>query len=153
MAADPSSILAQQALWSYWEDIISRYWGRPATIDEVDAALRGYPSDDLVPPDNLLVVAVAEQEHVGCGGVRLLPCGIAELTRIHVAVSMRRRGLGARIVQRLERHARDHERSRARLDVRGDLIEARALYATLGYREVPRFNDHHFVQHWFEKTL
>jgi len=40
-----------------------------------------------------------------------------------------------------------------RLDVRSDLIEARAMYARLGYREVPRFNDHPYVGHWFEKRL
>lgn len=40
-----------------------------------------------------------------------------------------------------------------RLDVRGDLVEARAMYARLGYREVPRFNDHAYVEHWFEKRL
>ena len=40
-----------------------------------------------------------------------------------------------------------------RLDARGDLIEARAMYARLGYREVPRFNEHPYVEHWFEKRL
>jgi hypothetical protein len=40
-----------------------------------------------------------------------------------------------------------------RLDVRGDLVEARAMYAQLGYREVPRFNEHPYVEHWFEKRL
>jgi len=35
-----------------------------------------------------------------------------------------------------------------RLDVRSDLIEARAMYARLGYRERPRFNDHPYVEHW-----
>jgi hypothetical protein len=40
-----------------------------------------------------------------------------------------------------------------RLDVRGDLIEARAMYARLGYREMPCFNDHPYAEHWFEKRL
>jgi len=43
---------------------------------------------------------VIDGEAVGCGGVRFLPAGIAELTRIHVTATMRRRGIGARIVQR-----------------------------------------------------
>ena len=40
-----------------------------------------------------------------------------------------------------------------RQDVRSDLVEARAMYARLGYREVPPFNDHPYVEHWFEKRL
>jgi ribosomal protein S18 acetylase RimI-like enzyme len=150
---EPASVLAQQALRSYWEDIVGRYWRRTATAAEVDLALRECPSDDLIPPDGLLVVAVAEHQPVGCGGVRLLADGTAELTRIHVALPFRRRGLGARIVEHLEHHALAQGKLQIRLDVRGDLIEARAMYAQLGYREVPRFNDHPYVEHWFEKRL
>jgi len=40
-----------------------------------------------------------------------------------------------------------------RLELRSDLIEARAMYARLGYREVPRFKHHPYVGHWFEKRL
>jgi ribosomal protein S18 acetylase RimI-like enzyme len=150
---DPSSELGQQALRSYWEDIVGRYWRRPATAAEIDAVLRDEPSNDLILPFGLLVVAVGDGEPVGCGGVKFLPDGIAELTRIHVAAPLRRRGLGARIVAHLERQAYDHGRIRMRLDVRGDLVEARAMYAQLGYREVPRFNEHLYVEHWFEKRL
>lgn len=41
----------------------------------------------------------------------------------------------------------------AGLDVRTDLIEAPAMYTRLGYHEVPRFNNHCYVEHWFEKSL
>ncbi len=27
------------------------------------------------------------------------------------------------------------------------------MYARLGYREGPRFNEHPYVEHWFEKRL
>jgi len=33
------------------------------------------------------------------------------------------------------------------------LVEARRLYARLGYREVPPFNAGQYAEHWFEKTL
>lgn len=134
------------------DDVASRYWGRAATSAEVDRALRESPSDDLVPPSGLFVVATVESELAGCGGVRLLPDSIAELTRVWVAPTMRRHGLGVRIVTHLEQHAVDHGRTRMRLDTRGDLIEARALYARLGYHEVEPFNDGPYAEHWFEKT-
>lgn len=40
-----------------------------------------------------------------------------------------------------------------RLDTRGDLTEARALYGRLGYHEVESFNDEPYAEHWFEKAL
>lgn len=153
ITVDPTSALAQQALRSYWEDIVSRYWCRPATPAEVELLLHEAPSDDLIHPHGLFVVATVQRQAVGCGGVRLLPDGIAELTRIHVALPFRRRGIGARVVDYLERRATAQGKRRMRLDVRGDLIEARALYARLGYHEVPRFNDHPWVEHWLEKHL
>lgn len=66
---------------------------------------------------------------------------------------MRRHGLGALIVKRLEQHAVEQGRTRIRLDTRSDLTEAQALYAGLGYREVAPFNDSPYADHWFEKQL
>ena len=151
--ADPGSALGACVLRAYMDDVASRYWGRAATFAEVDRALREDPSDDLAPPTGLFVVATIDGAPAGCGGVRLMPDGIAELTRVWVAPAGRRRGLGALIVTHLERHAVDHGRTRMRLDTRGDLTEARALYARLGYHEVEPFNDEPYAEHWFEKAL
>ena len=132
---------------------MSRYWRRPATEAEVERALREHPSEDLAPPTGLFVVAAEWDAGVGCGGVRLLCDGVAELTRVYVAAPLRGRGLGARIVEHLEGEAVALGSSRMRLDTRSDLIEARGLYARLGYQEVPPFNDDPYVGHWFEKAL
>lgn len=40
-----------------------------------------------------------------------------------------------------------------RLDTNRSLPEAQALYLKNGYREVPRFNDDPYPDHWFEKDL
>jgi predicted lactoylglutathione lyase len=34
-----------------------------------------------------------------------------------------------------------------------DLLEARRLYAALGYEEVPAFNHGRYAEHWFAKSL
>jgi ribosomal protein S18 acetylase RimI-like enzyme len=153
IAVDPASALALEALRAYWADILGRYWQRPATPAEVALVLEEEPSDDLILPHGHLVVAVARRQAVGCGGLRLGGGDAAELTRIHVAPALRRHGLGTRIVTHLEQQAIAHGKSRLRLDVRSDLVEARDMYVRLGYREVPRFNDHRYVAHWFEKPL
>jgi ribosomal protein S18 acetylase RimI-like enzyme len=134
-------------------EIVGRHFGRPVTDAEVDEALAAFPSDDLVPPHGLLIVAFDGDEPVGCGGVRFRPDGIAELTRLHVAAPARRRGIGGAIVRELEARAVDAGRTTVRLDAREDVVEARAMYARLGYREVPAFNDDPYVAHWFEKRV
>ena len=53
----------------------------------------------------------------------------------------------------VERHARENGRTLVRLDTRADLVEARALYAALGYEEVPAFNAGRCAEHWSAKSL
>jgi len=149
----PSSERARRALWSYIEDIASRYYGWPATAAEVEAALRDDPSEDLTQPTGLFLVAQQNHKIVACAGLRLLPGTVGEVTRVHVVRAARGRGLGARLMGELERLAYQHGRSRLRLDTRSDLVEARRLYERLGYREVPPFNEGKYAEHWFEKTL
>jgi ribosomal protein S18 acetylase RimI-like enzyme len=65
----------------------------------------------------------------------------------------RRRGLGSRLLDHLEARARDHRVATLRLDTRRDLVEARRLYASHGYREVRPFGHGPYSDHWFEKQL
>src|SRR5580765_8511272 len=105
----PASAAARQVLRAYFAEVASRYYGRPATDEEVAAAMREEPSDDLTPPSGLLLVAVQDGAVLGCAGLRLLPGGIGEVTRVFVMPAVRRRGLGSRLLDELETHARDHQ--------------------------------------------
>ena len=149
----PAADEARRALRAYFDDVASRYYGRQATEDEITAAMREDPSDDLAPPHGLLVVAHENGDVLGCAGLRLLPGQIAEVTRVFVVPAARRRGLGSRLLSCLEDHARWHRVATLRLDTRRDLAEARRLYARHGYREVPPFSHGPYADHWFEKTL
>ena len=86
---------------------------------------------------------------LGCAGLRLLPDGVGKRTRLFVARVARDRGLGAERIGALERRARQFGLSMLRLDTRHDLVEARRLYAALGYAELPAFNDGQYAEHWF----
>jgi GNAT superfamily N-acetyltransferase len=153
IVVEPSSDLGMRALRAYFEDIVGRYWGWSLTEAELESALEESPSDDLVAPSGLLIVAEIDGQTVGCGGVRFVSDEFAELTRIHVTAAARRRGVAAQMIGYFEQQAFDRGAGVMRLDVRGDLTEALALYRRLGYREVPPFNTHPYVGHWFEKTL
>lgn len=149
----PASPAARQVLHAYLQEVAGRYYGRPATEAEMDDALSAHPDDDLQPPSGLLVLALSGGAVLGCAGSRLITPDVAELTRVFVDPAARGRGVGAQLVGEVERLAHVHGRTQLRLDTRSDLVEARRLYARLGYREVPAFNDDRYAEHWFAKDL
>ena len=62
-------------------------------------------------------------------------------------------GLGRRILEELERHAREAGVTVVRLETNHTLTEAIELYRRSGYVEVDAFNDEPYAHHWFEKHL
>jgi len=93
------------------------------------------------PPDGALLIAEAEGRAVGCGMMRRLGDDFCELQRIFVAPEARGRGLGRRLTEALVDRARETGTPLVRLDTGGPLVEAIALYAALGFREVPPYHD------------
>ncbi|MFG1760542.1 GNAT family N-acetyltransferase [Micromonospora echinofusca] len=75
------------------------------------------------------------------------------MTRVYVRPAHRGHGGGAALLAAVASRARAAGADRIRLDTRGDLVEARALYARHGYREIPAYNDGVYAEHWFEKVL
>ncbi|MFB9309996.1 ribosomal protein S18 acetylase RimI-like enzyme [Agromyces hippuratus] len=151
--SDPTTESSRSILRRYYDDIIGRYNGRPATTAEVDETLIDEPSDDLQGETGAFIVARESERVLGCAGVRYIEAEIGELTRVFITPEARGRGLGAALIGEIERIAEEHGVRRMRLDVRGDLVEAQRLYRRAGYREVPAFSDAPYADHWMAKDL
>ena len=93
----PDASAASQILRSCIDDVASRYYGRQATDEEIDASLREDPSVDLALPSGVFLVACQRDVVLGCAGLRLLPERVGEVKRLFVAPAARGRGLGARL--------------------------------------------------------
>jgi GNAT superfamily N-acetyltransferase len=145
----PEAAEATGLLREYFTDVASRYYGRPATEAEVDAALAEDPSDDLA----CFLVGRFEGMPSGCVGLRLIAPGIAELTRMFVHARARRTGGGHALLAAAEDAALDLRAHTMRLDTRDDLVEARRLYAAHGYAEIAPYSDGRYADHWYEKRL
>ena len=66
---------------------------------------------------------------------------------------MRRLGLGRRVIDDLERIARDRGYSVVRLDTGAVQPQAVRLFEAAGYTRIDDYNGNPFASFWFEKLL
>ncbi|WP_371671830.1 GNAT family N-acetyltransferase [Streptomyces sp. NBC_00289] len=158
LAPEPFDSPVAAALWrAYYTEVSDRWYllheGRRTDPAELEREIAAETGADLAPPKGQLVVARYDGEPAGSAGVRLLDAATAELTRVFLYEGMRGRGGAALLVRAAEDAARALGATRLILDTRGDLVEARALYARLGYTETAPHNDDPYADHWFTRNL
>ncbi|CAL9430542.1 hypothetical protein SUDANB43_02028 [Streptomyces sp. enrichment culture] len=158
VAPEPYDSPVAAALWrAYYTEVSDRWYqlheGHSTDPDELEREIAAYSGSDLAPPRGGLLVARYGGEPAGTSGVRLLDDATAELTRVFLYAGMRGRGGAALLVRAAEDVARTLGAERMVLDTRGDLVEARALYARLGYAETDAYNESPYAEHWFAKRL
>jgi DNA-binding MarR family transcriptional regulator/GNAT superfamily N-acetyltransferase len=144
----PDSADAQRCLDAYFGELATRFEGGfdPNKDDSARA-------DDMTPPLGLFVVARLDGDTVGCGGLKRWDKTTGEIKRIWTKPSARGVGVARRVLRALEAAARDMGLKTLRLDTNRALTEAHALYRKDGFREIARFNDNPYADHWFEKRL
>lgn len=151
----PDAPEAARLLADYGAELVAR--GRPFSPMEPPAGVRPLSWVDpheLEPPGGAFLIAEEDDgTAVACGGVRTLSSGLAEVKRMYVVPSARRRGIARRILSDLEDVAREMGHTRVRLDTSAVQPEAVALYHAGGYVEIPDYNGNPFATHWFEKRL
>jgi GNAT superfamily N-acetyltransferase len=131
-----------------------------ALRDEVEerGAHNGGPRPDIslaeaIKADSDTVVAYAEQLPVGTGALRLIGSGIAEIKRMYVIPEYRSAGVGRRILEELERRARERHVRAVRLDTNARLTDANRMYTEAGYSRIEDYNSNPRADRWFEKLL
>jgi GNAT superfamily N-acetyltransferase len=128
-------------------------YDREAAGIDLDEEIAKGPPDDLAPPSGAFLLALADGEPAGLGGVRHLDTAVAEVKSMYVAPAYRGTGLGRRILARLDEIAEKHGCRAVRLDTSDYLTPAVALYRSAGYREIPAYNENPKADLWFERAL
>ncbi|MCC5475975.1 GNAT family N-acetyltransferase [Streptomyces sp. NPDC059680] len=158
IAPEPYDSPVAAALWrAYYTEVSDRWYlvheGRRTDPAELEREIAATTGSELAPPSGQLLVGRYDGEPAGSAGVRLLEPDTAELTRVFVYERLRGRGGAPLLVAAAEEAARTLGARRLILDTRSDLVEARALYARLGYAETDPHNDDVYAEHWFRKEL
>jgi len=145
---DPGEPAAQWAMGEYFDELARRF---PTGFDPGDALVEG--ARRYRAPTGAFVLVTVGDETAGCGALDLLDDVTAEVKRMWISPPHRGKGLGRRVLARLEEEARRAGRTTVVLDTNGTLSEAIALYGRAGYVAVERYNDNPYAQHWFRKHL
>jgi ribosomal protein S18 acetylase RimI-like enzyme len=108
--------------------------------------LAGLPGD-YVPPQGCLLIADAGGNAQGCVALRPLPGAdearvrTGEVKRLYVDPRARGTGVGRALMQALFDRARGAGYRELKLDTLATMTSARALYASLGFRECAAYYD------------
>ncbi len=140
-SVDPGSADARWCLGHYYAELDERF------AHGFEAP--GTPAADIL----VFLVARIGGQPAGCGVLRALAPGAAEIVRMWVDRPHRGLGVAKRILQALEARAEELGFERVRLDTNRALDEAKRMYRAAGYVEIERYNDNPYANHWFERRL
>ena len=144
--ADPASADARMCIEAYFRELEERF----ETGFDPARTVSANP-EELVPPAGLFLIARLDGRPVGCGGLKVTGRKRGEIKRMWVAPDARGLGIAQRLLDAIEEHAMRMGLDTLQLDTNRALREAQALYTRNGYREISRYNDNPYADHWFEK--
>ncbi len=113
----------------------------------------------FTPPAGVFLVVDDDGDAVGCGGVRRIQRRPEtnevrfEVKHLWLAPAARGRGEGRRLLDELERRAREFGAEELVLDTNASLEAAGGLYRSSGYVEIEPYNANPNATHWYGKRL
>jgi ribosomal protein S18 acetylase RimI-like enzyme len=102
-----------------------------------------------IPPRGDIWIAQIDAEIVGCIALRPLPGAVGEVKRMYVDPAWRGRGVGRALLERLIASARERGYRQIRLGTLHEMVEAQALYRSLGFTPIERYRDDEMVDTMF----
>jgi GNAT superfamily N-acetyltransferase len=123
-------------------------------LDQNGADMPKAGPQELGPPGGGFWVGYVDGSPACCGGIKQLPDpGTCEIKKMYVVPALRGRGLARRLLAFLEGQARALGHSVARLDTGHHQHDARHIYESSGYVEIPNFNGNPVATYFAGKAL
>ncbi|MCL5996007.1 MAG: GNAT family N-acetyltransferase [Chloroflexi bacterium] len=120
-----------------------------------DDGTGAFAPSDVDVPGGAFVIAWLDSQPVGCGALRPMEPGIAEIKRMFVEPTMRRQGVARQMLQTLEELARAYGYSALRLETGVRQPEATTLYESTGFQRIPCYGRYagQLLSVCYEKSL
>jgi GNAT superfamily N-acetyltransferase len=134
------SPMAQQLILALNAELEDRYPEEGANFFRLDA-------DEVAEGRGGFFIAYLAGEAVGCGAVRRVEPGVAEIKRMYVAPAARGHGVGRLILNALEDEARRLGARRLLLETGPRQPEAIALYERAGFTHIPLYGEYVHTPH------
>ena len=129
---DPRSLDVQRLLSAFVDEVKKRYDSPPADVGLFDPEL-------VAVPRSIFLVARDDGNAVGCGALVPMDETVVEVKRMFVAPQKRGHGIAKRILDELERLAREFDYDAIRLETGVRQPESIALYGKGGFYRIPNF--------------
>lgn len=135
--AGPADIEAIRSLFREY----AAWLGIDLSFQNFEDELAALPGD-YAPPTGCILLARIDAEPAGCVALRKIDADTCEMKRLWVRRSFSGRKLGRGLAEAVIAEAARMGYQRMRLDTMPQMVEAIALYRSLGFREIPpyRFN-------------
>jgi GNAT superfamily N-acetyltransferase len=132
---DLSTLVAQRLISALNAELIACYPEEGANFFRLDA-------EEVSEDRGAFLVAYLGGTPVGCGAVRQIEPGVAEIKRMYVDPTVRGRRVGRQIVDALEAHARQLGAKRIVLETGPRQSDAIAMYQHAGFTEIPLYGEY-----------
>lgn len=136
--ATPEQLAATRLIFQEYAEQL----GIDLCFQNFEAELAGLPGD-YAAPQGCLLLALLDGEIAGCCAMRPLATvdypNACEMKRLYVRKKFRRSGLGRQLAEAVLDAARIAGYHSVLLDTLNDMEAARALYADLGFQDIPPY--------------
>jgi putative acetyltransferase len=115
----------------------------------VDLEYQGFTAElaalplPYVPPHGALLIARINEEMAGCVALRRIDGQTGEMKRLYVRPAFRSWGLGRHLIGEIIQVARRAGYTTLRLDTLPSMEAAQGPYRSLGFSEIPAYNNTH----------